>query len=235
MISLLLLFACFAIGVFCSRLPFFHRIRAGRALLAGMMLVGLLCSIACTAAWLSAVSAMLPSIVTLVESIVSFALGLSGKTIAASTVTFIQGVASDIKGEITEVQSLIATYQSTPNATTLQKISAVFSAIVASLGTILSNVNITDAGTVSKITQLVGLAVAAVQAVIGLIPLVSTTMKKYADKSETADEVEHADAQAASLVAHHHRLLQDGYHTWKTTPSGEAQVDAVLATLPDKI
>jgi uncharacterized protein (DUF697 family) len=139
----------------------------------------------CTAAWLGAVSAMLPSIVTLVEAIVAFATGLSGKTVSVATLNFIQKVALDIKGEITNAQTLIAAYKNSPDNSTLGSLTAVFNSIVANLGSILSNANITDSATVGKLTQLVGLGVAAVQAVLGLIPLVIGNMTKFAAKEET--------------------------------------------------
>lgn len=197
-----------------------------------LVFTGLVFLVGCQAAWLSAVSAMLPSIETLVTSIIAFAAGLEGKTVSAATLAAISKIGADVKGQIGTAQTLIASYQTDNNPTTLGKISDIFTAAVASLGTILANLNITDLATTSKITQLVGLGVAAIQAVLGLIPLVHTTMAKYQSKQVSDDDVKHADTQAAAVVNLHNNQLKNSYRIIITTPSGNSDVDAVLHTVP---
>lgn len=231
-----LIFTSFVAGLLLDNGSIGRVIRRHRALpVLGLCLLMLAVSTACTAAWLSAVSAMIPSIETLTSAIIAFIVGLEGKTVSAATAAFVQKVGNDIQAEILNAQTLIAAYKSSPSTTSLGKISEVFSAIVASLGSILSNANVTDVSTVSKIQQLVGLAVAAIQAVLGMIPLVINATEKYAQKKIDAADVRHADGAAASLISNRHQELTEGYKLIRDTPSGSAEVDAVLATLPATI
>ena len=220
-----------AIGLFVSaflppRLSRKLGFRIGAFSIIALLVIG---NVACTAAWLAAVSAMLPSIEALATAVLAFVAGLQGKSISEATAAAIARIGADIKGEIVNGQVLIADFQTSQDTALLGKISAVFQGILASFQSILANASITDAATVSKLTQLVGFAIAAVTAVLGLIPLVSA---EYSRTHVDLAEAQHADKQAASLIAHHHKALQEGYAVWHSEKTGIEAVDEAVAACP---
>lgn len=184
----------------------------------------------CSAAWLGAVSAMLPALETAVVACISFVAALEGKTVSADVAAKIKQIGSDIQAEIANVQQLIAQFQANADSGILAQINAVFSGITTNLGNILSAANVTDSSTIAKITSLVGLAIAAVQAITGLIP-VATQKLKSASKSELA----HYDKVAAVSVDNAHNGLKEAYKIVRDTPTENADVNAALATLPAQL
>jgi len=194
------------------------------------ILAVVLLSTGCTAAWIGSISALLPSIQTIVTAIAAFVLALQGKTVSSELAASIEKIANDIKLEIANAQAIITAYKSSSDQTLLGKLTAVFDGIVTSLGSILEGAEIADPATVSKITQLVGLAVAAVQAILGFIPLVENAMENSQHMSKA--DLEHADKAAANLFAAHKQALERAYNHIVMTNTGRTEVDKALAGLP---
>lgn len=182
----------------------------------------------CSAAWLGAVGALLPTLETLVSAAIAFVMALEGKTVPASVTAKIQQIGQDIAAEITNVQQLITVYKNAASTGTLSQIQAVFQAIVANLGNILSAFQVTDSATVGKFTQLVGLAVAAAQAILALIPLVIGKLASNAPKAELEAE----DKLAASSVNNVTSGLKTAYVQVISEKTASADVNTALATLP---
>jgi ABC-type multidrug transport system fused ATPase/permease subunit len=174
----------------------------------------------CTATWISAIGAALPSLSALVTAIATFIAALSGKTVTTAVSNAIAKITADIQTQITNAQTLISAYKNSANQTLVGEISAVLNAIVANLSSILTGANITDAATVGKLAQLVGLGVAAIQAVIALIPLLTP-----AAAALTEGEVKTLEL--------HHNAFKSTYNSIRTTPANppSGDVDAALATL----
>lgn len=188
-----------------------------------LMLIG------CSAAWLGAVSNLLPFVESAVSAAIAFVLALEGKTVPANVSAAIQKIGDDIATEITNVQTLIATYKASASTTLLGEIQAVFQGILANLSSILSGFQVTDSTTVAKLGQLVGLAVAAVQAILALIPLVQA---KLATPGVTREELEADDQFAADQVKNVEKGLKEGYVAVVTTHTTNADVNTALDTLP---
>jgi hypothetical protein len=182
----------------------------------------------CSAAWLGAVSALLPALEAAISAAVAFVVALEGKTVPASVSASIQALGNDIAAQIANVQTLIADYKAAATTGLLSQIQAVFQGILTNLDSILSGFNVTDLSTVSKLTQLVGLAVAAVQAILGLIPLVQAKLASGAPKAE----LEADDQFAANQVKGFEKGLKEGYVEIVTTPTANADVNVALASLP---
>jgi hypothetical protein len=184
--------------------------------------------VGCSAAWLGAVSALLPALEAAVSAAISFIVALEGKTVPPSVSAAIQKIGTDIATQITNVQALIASYQNAASTGLLSQIQAVFQGILTNLSSILSGFNVTDASTIAKLTQLVGLAVAAVQAILGLIPLVQARLAAGATKAE----LEADDKFAAGQVKSFEKGLKEGYVSIVTTHTPNTDVNVALDTLP---
>jgi hypothetical protein len=193
----------------------------------GLLQVALLMA-GCSAAWLGAVSALLPVLETAVSAAIAFVAALEGKTVPASVSAAIQKIGQDIATQITNVQQLIAVYQNAASTGTLSQIQALFQAIVANLGSILSAFQVTDSTTVSKFTQLVGLCVAAAQAILAIIPLVAVKLASGASRTE----LEADDKLAAANVKQVEAGLKSAYVAVISESTTNADVNTALSTLP---
>lgn len=182
----------------------------------------------CSAAWLGAVSALLPALEAAVSAAIAFIMALEGKTVPPAVTAAIKKIGDDIAAEVTQVQQLIAAYKSAASTGTLSQIQATMQAIVTNLGAILTGASITDSSTVAKLTALVGLAVAAAQAVIGLIPLVTGALTSGA----STQVLEAQDKEAAAHITSAHSALQQAYVTIHNTPTENADVNSALSALP---
>lgn len=179
--------------------------------------------------WVSAIQALMPAINAAISAIFSLIAALEGKTVPSSVTAFVQKIEADVSTELQNVATILSTISANATQTVLAQVEAVFQSIVSNLNSILSGLNVTDSSTIAKITNLVGLAVAAVEAVLALIPL--------AMKAELLSDAEklHADKAATSIIKNIHRVLQTNYHTTVSTPTGEAVVDVALAALPQTL
>jgi hypothetical protein len=91
--------------------------------------------------------------------------------------------------------------------------------------------SITDSSTVSKITQLVGLAIAAANAIIALIPLAINRLNSGADEHE----LQAADKLATSAVNQSLTVMKETYVAIVTEHTTNAEVNAALDILPRTI
>jgi hypothetical protein len=196
-------------------------------------LVFLLCNavlfISGCGSWVTAIQALMPAINVAVTAIFSLIAALEGKTVPASVTAFWQKLQADISTELTNVQAILSTISANASSTVLQQIEAVFQAITSNLNSILAGLNVTDNSTVTKITNLVEIAVAAVEAVLALIPLAM-----HASVLDDAQKL-HADKAATSSINNTHKLLQSEYHSIVTTPTANGDVNLALAALPQTL
>jgi hypothetical protein len=183
----------------------------------------------CSVSWIGAIQALMPAISAAISAAFAFISALEGKTIPASVTAAIAKIEADVTASLQNAQTILASITSNPSATVLQQVEAVFQAIVSNMNSILSGLSITDQSTIGKITSLVGLAVAAVEAVLGLIPL---AMK--ASALSVAEQV-HADKAATVSIKNTHHVLQSTYHQVVSTPTESVDVNAALASLPQTL
>jgi hypothetical protein len=207
------------------------RVNWSRFLMLFVMFQTVLLMTGCSGAWLSAVSALLPALSGAVSAALAFVLSLEGKTVPASVTAAVQKIVADIQAQIANVQQLIADYKAAASAGILAQIEAVFQGISADLASILQDFNVTDSATVSKFTALIGLAVAAAQAIIGLLPLVTAALSSGATK----EVLEAQDKEAAAHIQNAHKGLQSAYVLIRTTPTASADVNGALTALPKSL
>ena len=183
----------------------------------------------CAASWIGAIQALMPAISAAISAIFALIGALEGKTIPASVQAFVAKLEADVSTELSNVSNILATINANPTSTVLQQIEAVFNTIITNISSILGGLNVTDSSTIAKITNLVGLAVAAVEAVLALLPL--------AAKAESLSEAEqvHADKAVATSITNTHKVLQSTYHVVVTTPSENVDVNLALAALPQTL
>jgi len=185
----------------------------------------------CSGTWLTAVSALLPALEAAITAAISFVAALEGKTVSASVSAAIQKIGSDVSAQIANVKTLIADYQAAASTGTLSQIQAVFQGIVANLANILSAFNVTDPASTSKFTQLVGLCVAAAQAIIALVPLVAAKLASGASPEElTAD-----DMIATKTVTQATAALKETYVAIISQKTTSDVVNTALDSLPRTI
>jgi ABC-type multidrug transport system fused ATPase/permease subunit len=185
----------------------------------------------CNAAWVAtATNVLLPALKVAIMAIATFVTTLNGKTLTQSFVNAVNKVTTDAVATIGNVMTLVGEFATDPSPTLLGKISDLLTALVSSLSQIMTGVSISDPATVSKLTMLISLAVAAAQAVLAIIPVVQTAMPALATMS---------DAQKLSLssrtdkrLKNAHQELADEYEAIRTEPTANADVNAALAALP---
>lgn len=202
-----------------------------RFLLCFVVLQSIVFVAGCSASWLGAVSALLPALESAVTAAVSFVVALEGKTVPAAVSAAIQKIGSDIATQITNVQLLIADYKAAATTGLLSQIQTVFQGITTNLASILSAFNVTDQASVSKLTALIGLAVAAAQSIVALLPIVMAKLASGAPMSELQAE----DKMAAASVSAVKGALQENYVVIRSTPTDNEVVNEALASLPTSI
>lgn len=187
----------------------------------------------CTAAWLSGLSALLPSILALATAIVNFLKGLNPSLVPDTVLANVQKIVGDIGTEITNAQDAIAAYTQSTATAVIGKLQSVFQSILSDLSSILSGLNITDSTTLAKVTALVGIAVAAVQAALGMIPLISSVTANLSKYSE--HDLKALDDQAKAHFDDFRKGLRQAYHVWVTTPTSNPDVNTVLGAMPQQL
>jgi len=185
----------------------------------------------CTASWIGAIQALMPAINAAISAVFAFIAALEGKVIPENVMAAIQKIQDDISASLTNLSTLIADATANASATVVQEIEAVANSIVSNLNSILSGLSVTDPSTIGKITNLVGLAVAALEAILAILPL---AMKAFST-TMSAKELESADKSLAHNFKATHKAIKDAYHVTVSTPTVNPEVNLALATLPSQL
>jgi hypothetical protein len=183
----------------------------------------------CSAAFLGAISALIPALEAAISAAVAFVTALNGKTISASVTSAIQAWGTKVQGLIANLQSIITAAQGQSSAGVIAEIQAAMQAILSAITSILPEFNVTDSATVSKFTELLGLGVAAVQAILGFIPLVQA---KLATPGITNEQLAAEDQVAKVHINNAHKVLQSTYKVIRDEQTASVDVNAALTTMP---
>ena len=201
-------------------------------LFALLTLIELCCFlVGCTSTWLSAVSGLLPSIVAVVNAIVAFVAALQGKTVSSAAYAAIQKWQQNIAQEIANAQSIIAAIQQNASSTLIAQFQAAMQAIEQNFNSILSGIDVTDSATVAKLTQFLSLGIAAVNAVLALIPMMLSKIAANAP----LEELKHYDKLGAQTTVNAVKVMKETYTAIVEEPTDSMDVNAALATLPHAI
>lgn len=185
----------------------------------------------CTASWIGAIQALLPALSAAVSAILAFVMSLENKTVPASVSAAIQKIVTDVQTELGNLATLVASAAKNAGASILSEISTVLNSILTNLSSILSGLSITDSSTIQKITELVGLAVTVVQAILTIIPLAT---KKLAEQL-SEPQLEAFDHATATNIKNTHKAAQAAYHEIVTTPTENTDVNLALNSLPQTL
>lgn len=184
----------------------------------------------CTTAWIGAVQALLPALSAAVSAILSFAMSLENKTVPSTVTATIQKIVNDVQTELANLKTILAT-ASSGGTTVLAQIGTILNSILTNLSSILSGLSISDSSTLQKITELVGLAVAAVQAILAIVPLAQA---KLAEGPKEA-HLEAFDKAVAVNIKATHKAIQQAYHATVTGETTSIAVNEALAALPQQL
>lgn len=190
--------------------------------------------------WVSAASSLWPAIEAAVTA--AFAFITSVKTLPASVLATVQKIEADVQTALQNASALLTELASNTTATTIQKFQEVLQFILQNFNSILIAINVSDPATVSTATKLVGLAVAAIEAVLAIIPLLMPKLKALEAGEKVSDaELKAADQHATSSIKNIHKVLKSDYHTVVTCAdlpnhtTGNPVVDEALWALPQTL
>jgi hypothetical protein len=187
---------------------------------------------ACTSAWLTSVSAMLPAISAVVSAIAAFVGSLQGKTISANFYAAVQKWQQNISTEIANVQNIIAQLKAQTTPTLISDLQTAMSAISSEFQSILNAADVTDTATVAKLTQFLGLGIAAINAVLALIPSVLSALNKPQPSQKELAQYDKLGAHATTAAL---KTMQETYAVILTEHTDNADVNAALDALPRSI
>jgi hypothetical protein len=230
MILLCTILAGFVLGALLHRSPlslYLKRNPAPFVLLGCLLLVML--TTACGV--LGAISALLPAIGQVATNILAFVLALKGGTVSPEVVAKIQGWVAKITDAIAVVQKIIADEKANPTASTFAKIQLVLNDMLQSLDGLLADANITNSTVVRTIEGLAALGVAAVNSILAIVSQASSISMRLASHTISTEEVKLADDHAADKLKAEHDHLKLGFKLLVSSPTGDSDVDAALATL----
>ena len=183
----------------------------------------------CSAAFLGAISALIPALEAAISAAVAFVVALEGKTVSASVSATIQAWGTKVQGLISNLQAIITAAAGQSSAGVIAQIQAAMQAILSAITSILPEFNVTDSATVSKFTELLGLAVAAVQAILGFIPLVQA---KLATPGITDEQLEAEDQVAKTHINNAHKTLRETYKVIRDEQTASVDVNEALTAMP---
>lgn len=182
----------------------------------------------CTAAWIGALQAMIPTIEGIVSAVVAFIAALEGKTVSATFTAKVQQWGTNVSNLLSQLTALVQSAAKTVTSTVITQIQAVMAQLSSSFGSILQDTGITDAATTGKLEGFVNLGIAAINAILALIPLALSKLKANASQAE----LEATDADATATINQAHKLVRSTYHTIVTTETESVPVNSALGTLP---
>lgn len=187
--------------------------------------------VGCSAAWIGALQGMIPTISGIVSAVVSFIAALEGKTVSASFNAAVQKWSANISDLLSQLSTLVKSAASSTTSTLISQIQAVMAQLSTQLSSILQDTGVTDPSTVAKLEEFVQLAIAAVNAILAIIPVALARMKAGAP----LHELEVVDQQAKDNINAEHSLVKRTYHSIVTTQTTRVEVNAALAALPQNV
>jgi hypothetical protein len=196
-----------------------------------MLLEVCLFSTGCTAAWITAVNALLPSLGAVVAAVLSFIAALQGKTVSAATYAAIQKWQGNLTTSITDVEAIVASIKKSATTALLAQFQAAMQAVLQQFNSLLGTVDITDSATIAKLTQFLALGVAAINAILALIPMAIAKLKAKA----SAEELKLYDNLSASAIKSAESTMRETYVAIVMEHTANADVNAALDALPRSI
>ncbi|MGH9397176.1 MAG: hypothetical protein ACRD18_10050 [Terriglobia bacterium] len=125
------------------------------------------------AQWVKAAQQILPVVLPMVTNLVTAISLLQGKTVSPTDFRTISNTANQVSADLNLVRQLVNQYESSPNATTVEKINAALQDVNTHLNGLLAALHVSDPSTVQKITAITTLINSEVSSIIQILPVIS--------------------------------------------------------------
>jgi hypothetical protein len=192
----------------------------------------------------AALGPLLTSLGTLLNAIIAFATGL-GSTITPAAQQILTDIGAAVTTAIPQAQADIAAWTQATSSTVLSKVGALLSGIPATVNSLLAAMGISGSAE-QKLSEIIGLAVTAVEGILAFVPLVASELSPVPEQPAKTEEQKSAikkqlermvrlDKIAAKQVKTLHQSMRDSYKEWVTMPTGDDKVDSVLKSLPQEL
>jgi hypothetical protein len=190
-----------------------------------------MCSMGCSAAWISAFPILVKAAQVALTAIAAFIGAFSG--LSADAKAGAQKIISDAITQLGNAVSVVQAGASNITAGVLAEVQSILQAVGAEIPQILSGLSISNSTALATLTNLISLAIAAVQAVLALIPVVAQALPKLATMSD--DEKAELDANVSDHMKAAHKLLQNGYKQVVTHLTGDEATDAAIIAMKQQV
>ena len=181
---------------------------------------------ACSTAWIAEAEQVVAVLIPAATNIVTLVAALQGKSVSAGDLKTIQAAGAQAGADLQLIQALIAAYQ-TADATAkpglLNQIQTAIGAVQTNLQGLLPALHIQDTATQTKITAVVGIVLAEVQALAAIVPLVNPNASPAMMARAAAQTKKQAPLTASEFVK--------SYNATLTAKTGNADLDRATAGL----
>jgi hypothetical protein len=181
---------------------------------------------ACSTAWIAEAEQVVAVLIPAATNIVTLVAVLQGKSVSAADLKTIQAAGAQAGADLQLIQGLIAAYQ-TADATAkpglLNQIQTAIGAVQANLQGLLPALHVQDTATQTKITAVVGIVLAEVQALAAIVPLVNPNASPAMMARAAAQTKKQAPLTASEFVK--------SYNATLTAKTGNADLDRATAGL----
>ncbi|MGH9449833.1 MAG: hypothetical protein ACRD11_04750 [Terriglobia bacterium] len=126
------------------------------------------------AQWVKAARQILPVVLPMVTNLVTAVSLLQGKTVSPTDFTTISNTSNQISSDLNLVGQLVNQYETSPNATTVEKINSALQDVSTNLNGLLASLHISDPATIQKITAVTTLISSEMNSIIQILPAVSS-------------------------------------------------------------
>jgi hypothetical protein len=189
---------------------------------AGLVIV-LCCSLmneGCSTAWIGEAEEIVAALIPAAANILTLVATLEGKDVSTGDLATIQSAGTQAGADLQLIQSLMAAYEKADAAAQpgiLNQILTAIGTVESNLENLLPALHIKDAATQAKITAVVGIVLAEVQSLAGVIPLVKNQLSvvrgQWTERPLTARE------------------FVESYNATMTAKTGNAALDRATARL----
>jgi hypothetical protein len=200
-----------------------RKVRMAKAWLA-VVLCGTVMWTACSMAWIGEAEQIAAALIPAVTNIVALVAALQGNKVSDADLLTIQNTSAEVEADLQLMESLMAAYQNADarlQPGLLNQIQAAIDSVQSSLSGLLAGLHIKDAATQAKVSAVIGLALAEVESLAAIVPLVNPNASAgmmAARKARTR----------APLTANE---FVSSYNATMTAKTGNAELDRAAAGL----
>lgn len=174
------------------------------------------------AAWIQLGLNLVATVLPTLPGILGAVSSLTGKTIPAEAATLLTTQFTNVQSLFQTVQADIEAFKQSNDTTLVSKIQTVIGQIQTSLASVLKNLSITDAGTVSHIQAVVSSMTLLASDLLAILPIVSNG--KIQARS-------HGRLQKATLMRVNTKVWAQQFNDTVHVKTDNAEVDSVFATV----